>query len=222
MLEIFWFLAFFYLSLQRMQLYKDMNTKNIIIAIDNGHGSNTPGKCSPDKKLLEYKWAREIAKMLQEKLISLGFKSELITPEEQDISLKERVSRANSLYKESDKNMILISIHVNAAKSSGEWQNANGWMVFVSNNASKKSKLLAQCLYKQAELKDLKGNRWIPEEKYWQQSLAICRDTNCPAVLTENLFMDNKEDVAFLLSKEGKEAIVDLHIKGILDYVNRL
>lgn len=222
MLEIFWFLAFFYLSLQRMQLYKDMNTKNIIIAIDNGHGSNTPGKCSPDKKLLEYKWAREIAKMLQEKLISLGFKSELITPEEQDISLKERVSRANTLYKESNKNMILISIHVNAAKSSGEWQNANGWMVFVSNNASKKSKLLAQCLYKQAELKDLKGNRWIPEEKYWQQSLAICRDTNCPAVLTENLFMDNKEDVAFLLSKEGKEAIVDLHIKGILDYVNRL
>lgn len=222
MLEIFWFLAFFYLSLQRMQLYKDMNTKNIIIAIDNGHGSNTPGKCSPDKKLLEYKWAREIAKMLQEKLISLGFKSELITPEEQDISLKERVSRANTLYKESNKNMILISIHVNAAKSNGEWQNANGWMVFVSNNASKKSKLLAQCLYKQAELKDLKGNRWIPEEKYWQQSLAICRDTNCPAVLTENLFMDNKEDVAFLLSKEGKEAIVDLHIKGILDYVNRL
>lgn len=222
MLEIFWFLAFFYLSLQRMQLYKDMNTKNIIIAIDNGHGSNTPGKCSPDKKLLEYKWAREIAKMLQEKLISLGFKSELITPEEQDISLKERVSRANTLYKESNKNMILISIHVNAAKSNEEWQNANGWMVFVSNNASKKSKLLAQCLYKQAELKDLKGNRWIPEEKYWQQSLAICRDTNCPAVLTENLFMDNKEDVAFLLSKEGKEAIVDLHIKGILDYVNRL
>ena len=222
MLEIFWFLAFFYLSLQRMQLYKDMNTKNIIIAIDNGHGSNTPGKCSPDKKLLEYKWAREIAKMLQEKLISLGFKSELITPEEQDISLKERVSRANTLYKESNKNMILISIHVNAAKSGEEWQNANGWMVFVSNNASKKSKLLAQCLYKQAELKDLKGNRWIPEEKYWQQSLAICRDTNCPAVLTENLFMDNKEDVAFLLSKEGKEAIVDLHIKGILDYVNRL
>lgn len=199
-----------------------MNTKNIIIAIDNGHGSNTPGKCSPDKKLLEYKWAREIAKMLQEKLISLGFKSELITPEEQDVSLKERVSRANSLYKESGKNMILISIHVNAAKSNGEWQNANGWMVFVSDNASKKSKLLAQCLYKQAELKDLKGNRWIPEEKYWQQSLAICRDTNCPAVLTENLFMDNKEDVAFLLSKEGKEAIVDLHIKGILDYVNRL
>lgn len=199
-----------------------MNTKNIIIAIDNGHGSNTPGKCSPDKKLLEYKWAREIAKMLQEKLISLGFKSELITPEEQDISLKERVSRANSLYKESGKNMILISIHVNAAKSSGEWQNANGWMVFVSNNASKKSKLLAQCLYKQADLKDLKGNRWVPEEKYWQQSLAICRDTNCPAVLTENLFMDNKEDVAFLLSKEGKEAIVDLHVKGILDYVNRL
>jgi N-acetylmuramoyl-L-alanine amidase len=31
-----------------------------LVIFDNGHGSNTPGKCSPDKKLLEYKWTREI------------------------------------------------------------------------------------------------------------------------------------------------------------------
>nr|DAT77576.1 MAG TPA: MurNAc-LAA [Caudoviricetes sp.] len=29
----------------------------------------------------------------------------------------------------------------------------------------------------------------------------MCRDTKCPAVLTENLFQDNKEDVEFLLSE---------------------
>nr|DAD59382.1 MAG TPA: N-acetylmuramoyl-L-alanine amidase [Bacteriophage sp.] len=27
---------------------------NYIICLDNGHGVNTPGKCSPDKKLKEY------------------------------------------------------------------------------------------------------------------------------------------------------------------------
>ena len=30
----------------------------LTVILDNGHGANTPGKCSPDKSLLEYKWAR--------------------------------------------------------------------------------------------------------------------------------------------------------------------
>ena len=38
-----------------------MNKEDIIIIIDNGHGINTPGKCSPDKSLLEWKYTREIA-----------------------------------------------------------------------------------------------------------------------------------------------------------------
>ena len=36
----------------------------MIILIDNGHGIDTAGKCSPDKSLREYKWAREIATLL--------------------------------------------------------------------------------------------------------------------------------------------------------------
>lgn len=28
------------------------------ILIDNGHGSNTPGKCSPDGRLREYSYVR--------------------------------------------------------------------------------------------------------------------------------------------------------------------
>ena len=36
----------------------------MIVLIDNGHGENTPGKCSPDKRLREYKKAREIARRL--------------------------------------------------------------------------------------------------------------------------------------------------------------
>lgn len=34
--------------------------KQTLICLDNGHGINTPGKCSPDKKLKEYSYAREI------------------------------------------------------------------------------------------------------------------------------------------------------------------
>ena len=196
--------------------------EDIIVLIDNGHGENTPGKCSPDKKLLEYKWTREIANRLLQKLIENNINAILITPELYDVSLSERVRRVNSYYKQNNKKAILISIHNNAAGSDGQWHNATGWMVFVSQNASNKSKLLAQCLYKQAEHLDLKGNRYVPKEKYWTQSLAICRDTNCPAVLTENLFQDNKENVEFLLSENGKEIIVELHYRGILDYLSKV
>ena len=30
---------------------------NMIALIDNGHGANTPGKCSPDKQIREYSYA---------------------------------------------------------------------------------------------------------------------------------------------------------------------
>jgi len=48
--------------------------------------------------------------------------------------------------------------------------------------------------------------------------LYVLKHTNCPAVLTENFFMDNKNDVEYLLSDAGFHAIMRLHIEGILSY----
>lgn len=53
----------------------------------------------------------------------------------------------------------------------------------------------------------------------YSANLAICRDTLCPAVLTENLFQDNKQDVIFLLSEQGKRAVVDMHHRAILKFI---
>lgn len=38
-------------------------------------------------------------------------------------------------------------------------------------------------------------------------------------ILTENLFMDNREDVAFLESEEGAKIIINLHVDVILQYL---
>lgn len=43
--------------------------------------------------------------------------------------------------------------------------------------------------------------------------------TACAACLTESGFMDCKESLEFLLSDEGKTAIVQLHVDGIIAYV---
>ena len=46
-------------------------------------------------------------------------------------------------------------------------------------------------------------------------SFAIIRDTMCPAVLTENLFMDNENDYRFLMSDEGLQTIIDIHVNAV-------
>ena len=192
----------------------------MIICLDNGHAKSTPGKQSPDSQLKGYACTREIVKMLSDKLKQNGYKVFIVTPEiNEDISLKERCARINKVYKENNKKAISISIHCNAAGNGSKWMSAKGWQVYVSPNASSNSKKLAQLLYTEAEKFNLKGNRSVPKEKYWVSNLAMCRDTNCPAVLTENLFQDNKEDVEFLLSEKGKQTIVDIHYNAIVNYL---
>lgn len=194
------------------------------VLIDNGHGDPpiTGGKCSPDKRLKEYYYCREIAQRVSRELSLRDVDALLLTPETNDTPLKERVRKVNAwVHKLGSKNVVLVSIHNNAAASDGKWHSASGFSVFISNNASSDSKRLAQIFTKNATDMGLMGNRSVPAEKYWVQSLAMTRDTMCPAVLTENLFQDNEQDVEFLMSDEGKRAIVNLHVNSIMEYINR-
>lgn len=190
------------------------------ILIDNGHGENTPGKCSPDKRLREYAYAREIARRVEKCLRCKGYDAERIVEEETDIALSERCKRVNDICKKvGTKNVLLVSIHNNAAGADGKWHEARGFSSFVGLNASSKSKMLAQYLWNEAIQQGLKGNRSVPAAPYIAQNLAICRNTLCPAVLTENLFQDNKADVDFLLSEEGKEKITATHVNAIVEFI---
>lgn len=196
--------------------------ENFKVILDAGHGRDTAGKRSPDGRLLEYAYAREIAVRLERELKARGYDAQRIVPEENDISLKERCNRANRIYAAAGKKAILVSIHCNAAGADGKWHDARGWSAYVSRNASKKSKELACRLIDAAETQGLKVRRYSQDEPYWTQNLAICRDTNCPAVLTENLFQDNREDVDYLLSEKGKQTIVELHVEGIMAYLGKV
>lgn len=189
------------------------------VLIDNGHGENTPGKRSPDGRLREWSYTREIADMVVFELRKKGIDAERIVKEDSDVPLSERCRRANEIYRETGKKAILISIHCNAAGSGAAWMNAKGWSVFVSNNASVNSKRLADFLAKAAGEKGVNIRKPMPGKLFWEQNLAMCRDTNCPAVLTENFFQDNKEDVEYLLSREGKQAVVQIHVDGIIKYL---
>ena len=191
------------------------------ILIDNGHGSNTAGKRSPDSRLLEWRYTREIAQRVVDALCELGYDAERIVTEDYDVTLKERCRRVNRFCgKLGTKNVILVSIHCNAAASDGKWHTAKGWGVYVSRNASQRSKALADNLFDSAKIHELKTRQPLLSQKYWVQNLAICRDTNCAAVLTENLFQDNIDDVNLLLSEGGKGLITELHVEAIVNFIN--
>ena len=195
----------------------------MLILIDNGHGVNTPGKCSPDGKFREYKYVREIAHEVVAELKKRGYCAELLVTEDIDISLAERVRRANNKCNQlGTKNVVLLSVHVNAA-GNGQWLNAKGWSCFTSRGLTKSDKI-ADELYKVAE--ELMPNRTMRKDYSdgdadWEAGFYILKNTKCPAVLTENFFMDNKEDLAYLTSAEGRKAIIATHVEGVINYIKK-
>lgn len=198
---------------------KTVKLKKLKVLIDNGHGINTPGKRSPDGSLREYAYTREIAIRVEEELKKHGVEAIRIVPEEEDILLGERRTRAN-LYKANE--TILVSIHCNAAGNGTNWMQARGWEAWTSPGETKADKL-ATCLYEAAieQLPDMKIRRDTTDgDPDKESNFYILKHTKCPAVLTENLFQDNKEDVEFLLSENGKRAITDIHVNGILKYLS--
>lgn len=187
-----------------------------MILIDAGHGKSTLGKRSPDGTLLEYKYCREIADRVVEQLQLHNIEAQRIPTDDEDMSIAKRCNLINKLNPE-----LVVSIHCNAMGDGTDWMPAKGWSVFVYDKASNKSRLLAECLYDNALKQGLKLRKPNAVQKYWEQNLGICRMTKCPTVLTENLFQDNWEDVKFLLSDVGKNKIVNLHVYGILEYLNK-
>jgi len=192
------------------------------ILIDNGHGENTPGKRSPDGLFREYKYVREIAEEIERKLISRGYDAERIVKEAVDVPLSERSRRINEVCgRLGTSNVILVSIHCNAAGNGEEWKTARGWAAYTSKGNTKADKL-ANFLYEAAEnnfpgksiRKDFQDG-----DPDWEENFHMLAKTKCPAVLTENFFMDNQKDVSYLLSLEGRTAIVRAHIEGIINYI---
>lgn len=192
------------------------------ILLDPGHGNNTLGKRSPDGRFLEYRFNREIASRLNARLLQLGYDSRIIVSELEDIPLAERCRRVNAISQVLGKdNVILISIHANASGNGSQWMKAQGWSAYTSRGKTK-ADILAECLY-DAAAANLPGKRIRTDssdgDRDWEENFYILRHTICPAVLTENFFYDSKDDLAFLESEEGKQAVVKLHVDGITNYL---
>ena len=196
------------------------------ILVEAGHG-NPPltgrgSKQSPDGRIKEYVYCREIVAEVVKRLRAQGYDAENTVPEKGDISLGERCARVNAWCDRlGAKNVVFVSIHNNAA-GCGQWMSARGWEAWTSKGQTMGDKL-ADCLYDAAQKYLPQGTKIRTDltdgDRDKEGNLAVVRGTKCAACLTENLFQDNKEDVEYLLSPEGREAIIKLHVEGIKAYI---
>lgn len=194
------------------------------ILIDAGHGIDTPGKRSPDGAFREYLWNRQVAELVFEDLGIDGYDVSLVVTETNDIPLITRVNRVNAICNKYGKDdVILVSIHSNAAGNGKDWMNAKGWSCYTTKGDTK-SDILAELLYDSFErsFPDKKMRKDMQDgDKDWEENFYIIQKSKCPAVLIENFFYDNKEECHWLMQDAVKVRIAMAIEQGIKDYVRQ-
>lgn len=201
-----------------------MNKNNIALVVEAGHRRNTPGKHSPDKIFKEWEWNEDVKNIIVETLVSKGYRVFDSTPKGDDDSLAQRVKYVNDLCNQfGSSNVIFVSVHANAA-GNGQWMSARRWSVWTSKGKTK-SDAIAETIYRHAiEKWGLSGVRsdMSDGDHDYESDFYVLKNTWCPAVLVENFFYDNKEDLAYLLSATSIYDCAEVICNGLIEYVENL
>jgi N-acetylmuramoyl-L-alanine amidase len=203
--------------------------KNITILLDEGHYETCPGKRSPvlndGRQLFEWKFTRELGKRIKEECDKLGIKCIRTTNSDNEKSLTARANSINKYVRaesELGNKSLMISLHGNAA-GSGSWMQGKGWEVWTTEGTTNSDafanlmcniypQIFPESLLKGKDKKfQLRGHK--------EKNFTLIYKCACPCVLTENFFYDNEEECKFMLSEEGLNKIVKLHVESIKEYL---
>ncbi len=194
--------------------------------LDPGHGGildgnyQTPGKRSPiwedGTQYFEGEGNRGIVDRILRMCKTEGIDAMDIVSSNRDVSLSERVARANAL--NTIRKCIYVSIHSDGFTK----ESANGFSVYTSKGETK-SDGIATIFLKNMKLKFpnrklRKDTRDGDEDK--EANFYVIKKTNCPAILIENFFMTNREECNILMSSEGKYKIALSHFNSIKEIEN--
>lgn len=189
--------------------------------LDNGHGGvidglyQTEGKRSPkwdDGSILyEGEFNRSIVNRLIEMMTADRINYVNIAPELEDISLNERVRRANNYH--SQNSCIYVSIHANAG-------GGKGYEVYTSPGSTNSDKVATVFFDEfKNEFPDIKmRSDMLDGDVDKEANFYVLKNTKMPAILTENFFMDTeKECREYLMSREGRDRIAKAHYTAIIN-----
>ena len=190
----------------------------MLVLLDNGHGSliNNKYQTSGKRKdwgggdiIYEGEFNRAIVNGIIQELVKLKIPFVNIAPEYWDVRLETRVKRAN---KYPARSSFYLSIHSNAGGGTGS-------EIFTSPGDTKSDKIATifgeayKNTFPNRKLRtDFSDGDLDKERRFY-----VLTRTKMPAILTENFFMDNREEFdTILMTKEGRQRIVQYHINAIL------
>jgi N-acetylmuramoyl-L-alanine amidase len=191
-----------------------VNPKDILIALDDGHGMETAGKRTPifpagsefaGTFMHENEFNSAVVKKLDTNLKRCGFKTILVADGDEDVPLQTRTDLANKV-----KANLFISIHANAYK--GEWGDWGGISTHIygkGGEAEKLANIVQKLLIENTGLRD----RGVCVDNFH-----VLRETDMPAILCENGFMDNLTEATLLKKDSYRQTIADSIAKGICAY----
>ena len=196
----------------------------MVFLIDAGHGGFINGAYDTDRfykggkqahfNTGEYIYEGELNRTLRNRVAYYLRKKgilnfQYLTEGDEDISLKERVERANSYPK-----AILVSIHCNGG-------GGTGFEIYTTKGETNSDRV-AECFIRHCESifptermrKDLTDGDGDKEANFY-----LLKHSKHPAILTENLFMDNIKDCRKLLDFRVQNNIGLYHANAIEELI---
>ncbi len=181
------------------------------IYIHQGHGDKDSGAVGADG-YKESDFSREVGERLATKLRELGhtvFLSRRRLPDADSAVIAKDANAAEADF--------VLSIHANSVDDA---PSACGAEVFITGN----TQLARDVATKFGELYRARfpGRKWRGvklQGESQHKTLAILQKTKAPALLVECGFLSNAEELAWLESQDGEDALADLLCSALTQYV---
>lgn len=199
--------------------------RDLLIILDPGHGRKTPGKASPDGSLQEWANNRELAHKISMIAKSRDILVKWTVADDSDPSLTTRARVANSAYTEFKQNNpkgkgVFISLHSDAFGDGTVWTSPNGFAVWTTRSNNNSDKLASEiwksvdegCAKKYGI--NMRKNMDDGDEDY-ESNFTVIFKANCPAVLIEDLFHTNRDDVELLKNENYLTDVANCIVEGI-------
>lgn len=166
--------------------------------IDWGHGGSDPGAVA--NGLREKDLTMKIGKMIGDMLGEYeGVQVIYTRTDDRFLELSERAAIANKA-----KADFFLSVHINSG-------GGTGFESFIFNNPDAKTVAYQNVIH--GEIVRAIGN--VKDRGKKRANYAVLRETKMPAILTENLFIDNANDAAKLKSEQFLQQIAYGHVIGL-------
>jgi N-acetylmuramoyl-L-alanine amidase len=227
---------------------KAANPRDVVIAVDAGHGGFDPGAHGPDG-LLEKDVTLAISKKLAALIDAIpGMRAVLTRKDDRYLKLRQRIAIARA-----DHADMFISIHCNSAHSSrayggavyalsrhGATSEAARWLAHRENSADKvggvslggKSKMLASVLLDLSQtatisaslkvgrdvLDQMSGFEPLHNRNVEQAAFVVLKSPDIPSILVETAFISNAHEEHLLGSRGFQEHLATAILGGVVNY----